>query len=136
QARFTPLISFLPNLGLAVILLVGGRDVIDGTLSIGNFTAFYAYLLMLISPMRTLGYMLSAAQRATASGARIFQILDREPRMTVAPDAPPLPEGNGRVVFRDAGLTFDGVPRPALQGVDLEIEAGETVALVGAMGSG
>ena len=136
QARFTPLISFLPNLGLAVILLVGGREVIDGTLSIGNFTAFYAYLLMLISPMRTLGYMLSAAQRATASGARIFQILDRAPRMTVAPDAPPLPEGNGQVVFRDAGLTFDGSPRPALRGVDLEIEAGATVALVGAMGSG
>ena len=82
QARYTPLISFLPNLGLALILLVGGRDVIDGSLTIGQFTAFYAYLLMLISPMRTLGYMLSAAQRATASGARIFQILDRAPRIT------------------------------------------------------
>ena len=78
QARYTPLISFLPNLGLALILLVGGRDVIDGSLTIGQFTAFYAYLLMLISPMRTLGYMLSAAQRATASGARIFQVLDRD----------------------------------------------------------
>ena len=82
QARYTPLISFLPNLGLALILLVGGRDVIDGSLTIGSFTAFYAYLLMLISPMRTLGYMLSAAQRATASGARIFQMLDRAPRIT------------------------------------------------------
>jgi ATP-binding cassette subfamily B protein len=136
QARYTPLISFLPNLGLAVILLVGGREVIDGTLSIGNFTAFYAYLLMLISPMRTLGYMLSAAQRATASGARIFQVLDREPRITAAPDAPPLPAGRGRVSFSGVGLTFEGTPRPALQGVDLEIQAGRTVALVGAMGSG
>ncbi|HJS97038.1 MAG TPA: ABC transporter ATP-binding protein, partial [Solirubrobacteraceae bacterium] len=96
QARYTPMISFLPNLGLALILLVGGRQVIHGSLTIGAFTAFYAYLLMLISPMRTLGYMLSAAQRATASGARIFQVLDREPHMTVAEDAPALPPGEGR----------------------------------------
>jgi ATP-binding cassette subfamily B protein len=136
QARYTPLISFLPNLGLAVILLVGGRYVIDGSLSLGTFTAFYAYLLMLISPMRTLGYMLSAAQRATASGARIFQVLDREPRMTVPEDAPALPAGLGEVVFDRAGLTFEGSRRPALREVDLRIPAGQTVALVGAMGSG
>jgi ABC-type multidrug transport system fused ATPase/permease subunit len=136
QAKYTPMISFLPNLGLAVILLVGGREVIDGSLSIGDFTAFYAYLLMLISPMRTLGYMLSAAQRATASGARIFQVLDRAPAMTVAPGAPPLPSGNGRVSFREAGLPFEAAPRPALHDLDLEIDGGETVALVGAMGSG
>jgi ABC-type multidrug transport system fused ATPase/permease subunit len=136
QARYTPLLSFLPNLGLAVILMVGGREVIDGTLNIGDFTAFYAYLLLLISPMRTLGYMLSAAQRATASGARIFQILDREPRMTVPDGAPPLPAGNGHVSFNGVGLTFEGSPRPALHDVDLEIEAGSTIALVGAMGSG
>jgi ABC-type multidrug transport system fused ATPase/permease subunit len=136
QARYTPLISFLPNLGLAVILLVGGRDVISGSLSIGNFTAFYAYLLMLISPMRTLGYMLSAAQRATASGARIFQILDRAPRMTVPEGAPPLPGGRGQVSFKSAGLTFEGSPHPALHDIDLEIDAGENVALVGPMGSG
>jgi ATP-binding cassette subfamily B protein len=136
QARYTPMISFLPNLGLAVILLVGGREVIHGSLSIGAFTAFYAYLLMLISPMRTLGYMLSAAQRATASGARIFQVLDREPEMTTPEGAPALPAGNGRVSFRAAGLTFGGSPHPALHDVELEIEAGKTVALVGAMGSG
>ena len=136
QAKYTPMISFLPNLGLAVILLVGGREVIDGSLSIGNFTAFYAYLLMLISPMRTLGYMLSAAQRATASGARIFQVLDRAPRMTVPDGAPALPAGNGKIVFKDVALTFEGAPHPALHDVDLEIEAGATVALVGAMGSG
>ena len=88
QALYNPLISFLPNLGLAAILLFGGRQVIDGSLSLGAFTAFYAYLLMLISPMRTLGYMLGAAQRATASGARIFQVLDREPRIESAPGAP------------------------------------------------
>jgi ATP-binding cassette, subfamily B, bacterial len=136
QARYTPLIGFLPNLGLAVILLVGGREVINGGLTLGAFTAFYAYLLMLISPMRTLGYMLSAAQRATASGARIFQVLDREPRMTAPENAPELPAGRGQVIFSGAGLTFEGSPHPALHDIDLEIEAGETVALVGAMGSG
>src|SRR5947209_461046 len=99
QARYAPMISFLPNLGLAVILLVGGREVINGSLSIGGFTAFYAYLLMLISPMRTLGYMLSAAQPATASGARIFQILDRAPEMTAPQNAPALPPGRGEVAF-------------------------------------
>src|SRR3989440_5023911 len=97
QARFGPLISFVPNLGLAAILLVGGREVVGGSLSLGAFTAFYAYLLMLISPMRTLGYMLSAAQRSTASGARIFQILDREPRIESPADAPSLPRGGGQV---------------------------------------
>jgi ABC-type multidrug transport system fused ATPase/permease subunit len=136
QARYTPLISFLPNLGLALILLVGGRDVIHGSLTIGSFTAFYAYLLMLISPMRTLGYMLSAAQRATASGARIFQVLDRAPRITSPENAPALPDGPGRVSLRDVSLTFDGSAHPALKNVDLEIEPGRTVALVGAMGSG
>ncbi len=136
QARYSPMISFLPNLGLALILLIGGREVIHGTLSIGDFTAFYAYLLMLISPMRTLGYMLGAAQRATASGARIFQILDREPAMTVPEDAPMLPDGPGRVSLEDVSLTFDGAGHPALRDIDLEIEAGSTVALVGAMGSG
>jgi ABC-type multidrug transport system fused ATPase/permease subunit len=136
QAFYGPMISFLPNLGLAVILLVGGREVINGTLNLGQFTAFYAYLLLLISPMRTLGYMLSAAQRATASGARIFEILDREPRMTVPPNAPALPDGPGRVTLEDVSLTFDGSPRPALDGVDLEVQGGSTVALVGAMGSG
>jgi ABC-type multidrug transport system fused ATPase/permease subunit len=136
QARYTPLISFLPNIGLALILLVGGRDVIHGSLSIGAFTAFYAYLLMLIAPMRTLGYMLSAAQRATASGARIFQVLDRAPRITAPAGAPPLPDGAGRVSLRDVSLTFEGASRPALRNVDLEIEPGSTVALVGAMGSG
>ena len=136
QAKYTPMIGFLPNLGLAMILLFGGREVIDGSLSIGNFTAFYAYLLLLISPMRTLGYMLSAAQRATASGARIFEILDRAPRMTVPDDAPALPPGRGEVSFRDASLTFDGAPHAALRDIDLEIDGGATVALVGAMGSG
>ena len=136
QALYNPLISFLPNLGLAAILLFGGREVMNGSLSIGAFTAFYAYLLMLISPMRTLGYMLGAAQRATASGARIFQVLDREPAIVSPPGALPLPAGRGRVRLQGAGLTFEGTTRPALRDIDLDVPAGQVVALVGAMGSG
>jgi ATP-binding cassette subfamily B protein len=136
QARYTPMIGFLPNLGLAAILLVGGRQVIHGSLTLGQFTAFYAYLLMLISPMRTLGYMLSAAQRATASGARIFQILDRAPSIVVPENAPVLPDGHGRVSLHNVGLTFEGAAQPALTGIDLDVEAGTTVALVGATGAG
>ncbi len=136
QARYNPMISFLPNLGLALILLVGGRQVIDGTITLGQFTAFYAYLLMLISPMRTLGYMLGASQRATASGARIFQVLDREPAMTVPAGAPPLPPGGGAVRLSKVSLRFQSSPAYALDDVDLNIAPGRTVALVGAMGSG
>jgi ATP-binding cassette subfamily B protein len=136
QAFYNPLISFLPNLGLAAILLFGGREVIDGSLSLGAFTAFYAYLLILIAPMRTLGYMLGAAQRATASGARIFQILDRAPEIVSPPGAPPLPVGRGHVQLAGAGLTFEGTTRPALRDIDLDVPAGQVVALVGAMGSG
>jgi len=103
---------------------------------VGAFTAFYAYLLMLISPMRTLGYMLGAAQRATASGDRIFQILDRAPRLTAPQNAPSLPEGRGQVTLRGVELRFEGAPQAALDGIDMQVEAGQTVALVGAMGSG
>jgi ATP-binding cassette subfamily B protein len=136
QALFNPLLSLLPNLGLAAILLFGGRRVIDGSLTLGAFTAFYAYLLMLISPMRTLGYMLGASQRSTASGARIFQVLDREPAIASPPGAPALPDGGGHVSLRGAGLTFEGTTHAALTGIDLDVPAGQAVALVGAMGSG
>ena len=136
EARYTPMISFLPNLGLAAILLVGGHEVIDGTMTVGDFTAFYAYLLLLISPMRTLGYMLSATQRATASGARIFELLDRAPRITDADGATDLPPGRGRVELIDAGLAFEGAAHPALREANLVVEPGTTVALVGATGSG
>ena len=80
-----------------MILLVGGRQVINGTLTLGDFTAFYAYLLMLIGPMRMLGVALGLAQRATASGARLFEILDREPRVVAPAGAPPMPAGRGHV---------------------------------------
>lgn len=136
QAFYNPLIGFLPQLGLAAVLFIGGRQVINGNLTIGAFSAFYVYLLMLISPMRTFGVSLGLAQRATASGARLFQVLDREPRVTSRPDAPPLPAGRGKVEFRQATLRYPGAERDALEAIDLTVPAGRTVALVGGTGSG
>jgi ATP-binding cassette subfamily B protein len=136
QARYNPLIGLLPQVGLAVILLVGGYFVIHHSLSIGQFTAFYTYLLMLLSPMRTLGVSLSLAQRATASGARVFQILDRLPQLTSPPGAPPLPAGNGHVRFEGVTMRYSEGGPAALRDVDLDLEAGRTIALVGATGSG
>jgi len=135
-AFYNPFIGFVPQIGLAAILFFGGRQVINGSLTIGQFSAFYAYLLMLLSPMRTLGISLSLAQRATAAGARLFQVLDRLPQIESRPGAPALPPGNGRVEFRDVTLEYEGTRRPALHDVSLEVAAGTTVALVGATGSG
>ena len=106
-----------------------------GSLSLGDFTAFYAYVLMLVTPMRLLGANLAVAQQALASGARIFGLLDREPRIVAAGGAPPLPPGRGRVELRGVSFSYGGSP-PALRGIDAVVEAGTTVALVGATGSG
>ena len=99
RAFYSPMLGFLPSLGLAVVLLIGGREVINGGFTLGEFTAFYTYLVMLVGPMRMLGMALGMAQRAIASGNRMFEILDREPRVTSPPEAPPLPDGPGRVEF-------------------------------------
>ena len=138
SAFYQPLIGFLPQIGLACVLLIGGRRVVAGHMTLGDFTAFYTYLLMLLVPMRQLGMTLGLAQRATASGARLFQILDRDAAIVAPPPdvVVPLPEGNGHVELRDVTFTYEGAQRPALSDVSLDVPAGTTVALVGATGSG
>jgi ATP-binding cassette subfamily B protein len=135
RAFYSPLLGFLPSLGLAVVLLIGGNQVINDQISLGDFTAFYTYMLMLIGPMRMLGMALGMAQRAVASGNRLFEILDREPRVASPPGAPELPPGAGSVRFRDVSLRYDG-GAPSLESIDLDVAAGRTVALVGPTGSG
>ena len=135
RAFYSPFIGFLPQLGLAALLLVGGHQVINGSISVGAFIAFYGYVLMLTGPMRWLGMALGMAQRAVASGARVFELLDRGPRLMAAPDARPLPPGGGRVELRGVTFGYEGA-EPVLRDIDLDVEAGQTVALVGPTGSG
>ncbi|HEX6781779.1 MAG TPA: ABC transporter ATP-binding protein [Solirubrobacterales bacterium] len=135
QATFSPLIGLLPQIGIALVLLVGGRQVIDGSLSLGAFVAFSTYVAMLAGPLRSLGMAMGMAQRAVASGNRMFEILDREPAIQSPPGAPDLPPGDGSVELRGVTLRY-GDAAPALQGIDLDVEAGKTVALVGPSGAG
>ncbi|MEA2179683.1 MAG: ATP-binding cassette, subfamily bacterial [Solirubrobacteraceae bacterium] len=135
-AFYNPLIGFLPQIGLALLLIVGGRQVITGNTSLGDFTAFYAYLLALLGPMRSLGISLGLAQRATASGARLFQILDRKPQLVAPADAPPLPDGAGDVRLDRVTLRYPGASADALSDLSLHVPAGTTLALVGGTGSG
>jgi ATP-binding cassette subfamily B protein len=135
RAFYSPLIGFLPQLGLAAILLVGGRQAAHGTITIGEFVAFYGYVTMLTSPMRMLGVALGMSQRAVASGARVFQILDRAPELTSPLGAPPLPAGGGKVELRAVTFAYDS-GEPVLRDIDLDVEAGRTLAIVGGTGSG
>jgi ATP-binding cassette subfamily B protein len=135
QAFFSPLIGLLPQIGVALVLLVGGREVINGNLSLGSFVAFYTYVVMLAGPTRSLGMAMGMAQRAVASGNRLFEILDREPAIQSPPGAPALSEGGGAVALRGVTLRYDG-NAPALTDVEVEVEAGRTVALVGPSGAG
>jgi ATP-binding cassette subfamily B protein len=135
RAFYSPLLAVIPNIGVAVVLLVGGHQVINDQISLGEFTTFYIYLNMLAGPMRILGIALGMAQRAIASGNRMFEILDRPVRIDSAPDAEPLPEGPGAVRFEHVSLRYDGAAS-ALEDIDLDVEAGRTLALVGPSGSG
>src|ERR687896_1137157 len=106
RAFYNPFIGFLPQLGLAGLLLVGGHQAIDGRITVGEFVTFYGYTLLLIGPVRMLGIALGMAQRAVASGARVFELLDRAPEMSSPPDAQPLPPGGGRVELRGVDSGF------------------------------
>jgi len=135
RALYVPLISFIPLVAQAAVLLVGARMVTHHTLSVGGFVAFNLYVGMLVTPLRSLGMWIGQAQRATASGERIFQVLDEPEEIADREDAIELPPGPGRIRFED--VSFEYLPgRRVLDGVDLELEAGTTVAVIGHTGSG
>jgi ATP-binding cassette, subfamily B, bacterial len=135
RALYVPFISWVPMLAQAAVLLVGARMVANGQLTVGGFIAFNLYLGMLIMPLRSLGMWIGQAQRATASGERIFQVMDEPEEIADRPGAVELPEGGGDLRFEGVGFEYmDG--RPVLQDIDLELEPGQTIALIGHTGSG
>ena len=135
RALFVPLLSFLPLIMQAGVLLYGGRMVANGTLSIGTFFFFNVLVVMLVMPLRMLGMWIGQSQRATASGERIFEIMDEPEEIADRPGAGELPAGDGRVRYEQVSFEY-AAGRPVLEDIDLELEPGRTVALIGHTGSG
>jgi ATP-binding cassette, subfamily B, bacterial len=136
DAVFIPVLEMLPLLGIAAVLWIGGRQVMDGTLQLGTFVAFNAYVVMLVWPLRVLGQRVTTLQKALAASGRITEVLEAEPRLR----DPRHPETLERPVRGDVRLDNvrfgheDG--HAVLDGLDLHVAPGESLALVGATGSG
>ncbi len=138
QGLFFPSMTLFLGFGSLLVLWLGSRDVINGTISLGEFVAFNAYLVMLSWPMIAFGWVTNILQRGMASWKRMLEVLDAEPdisdaHVTPAGAAAPLA---GAIEIRNLTFTYPGSSRPVLEQVSLEIHAGETVALLGATGSG
>ena len=141
RAFYTPLLAIMPQLSLAAILWYGGRLAIDGQITLGTLVAFNSYLLLLTWPLQGLGMLFGFAQRAAASGERVFEVLDQPPAIADRPRAGPRPPAAGatrgvRIRFEDVSFAYEEGGRPALAGIDLDIAPGERVAVVGGTGSG
>jgi ATP-binding cassette subfamily B protein len=135
RARYGPIIENVPRIGLAAVLVYGGWLAIDGTVTIGTVVAFTAYVVLLQAPFRLLGFFLMLAQRAAASAGRIYEILDESATVTDRPGVEDLVLTEGRIDLEGVGFGYGDGP-PVLDGFDLHVEPGESVALVGRTGSG
>jgi len=136
QAFFSPLIGALPQIGTALVLLIGGHAVLNGSMNIGQFTSFYLYMILLASPLRMVGMALGMAQRAVAAGNRYFEIMDRDPEIVSLEGASDLPEGDGHVVMNSVSLRYTEENLEALVGIDLDVQPGTRLGIVGPSGSG
>ncbi|HEX4525873.1 MAG TPA: ABC transporter ATP-binding protein [Gaiellaceae bacterium] len=135
EAAYLPGLLFLPTLSIAAVVLVGGRDVIGGTLTYGEFFLFYQLLLQLVWPLEALGWILSLAQRATASASRSFAWLQGIETIPEPTHPTTLPAGELAVRFEDVRFSY-GTGSEVLSGVGLEIAAGEVIAVCGPTGAG
>jgi ATP-binding cassette, subfamily B, multidrug efflux pump len=133
---YFPLMTLLSSAGITLILWYGGRQVIQGSLSLGRLTAFYLYLSMLSQPIRLLGWVVNSAARAIASGERIFGVLDTRPKIQSPEQPVQLKSIEGRIEFRDVGFRYDETTEDALTDISFVAEPGSRVALIGGTGSG
>jgi ATP-binding cassette subfamily B protein len=136
RAQFMPLIDLLPALGLVGILWYGGHQVLNGDLSVGDLVAANLYVVMLIWPLRMIGMLVGQMPRSAAAAGRISSVLETDPAIDDQPGAQALPPGPGTVRFSDVTFSYGRGGHDVLDGLDLEIEGGEAVALVGATASG
>jgi ATP-binding cassette subfamily B protein len=134
-ARYNPALTAIPSLGMVGVLALGGWLAIHGSLTLGTFLAFSAYLAQMSGPVRTLTMMVTIGQEARASVVRVFDIIDSRPAIADQPGAAALPADATGISFDD--VHFGYLPtEPVLRGLSLRVEPGETVAVVGASGSG
>jgi len=136
RAFFTPILDVLPMFSLALVLWYGGYQVIHGELSVGQLTAFNIYVALLIAPLQMIGQIVAQAQRAVASTERVQEILDAAPVIKDTPRSGHLPKGQGEVRFESVVFSYGDGGRRVLDNFELTIAPGESVALVGATGSG
>lgn len=133
---FFPFMQLLAGISLGMVLWYGGRQVLNGSLSVGTFVAFNLYLTLLAMPLRQLGWIMNSVARAIASGDRIFEVIDTRPAIRNRSDAVALDAPRGDVVFRDVAFTYPNTSRPAIRDVSFSAPAGTVVGLIGATGSG
>ena len=136
RSVFLPALELLPNVGLITVLGVGGHRVIDDAITIGDFVLFNFFVVLLIWPLRMLGMIIANGQRASAAAQRVAEVLSTEPVIVDDPDAGELPPGRGEVRFEHVEFSYGDGSIPVLHDFDLVVEAGTSVALVGATGCG
>lgn len=131
-----PLIFMIASLGQVIVIYFGGNQVIANTLTVGEWQKFSLYLILVFFPIGQLGFIISQMSQASASATRIFEILDAKNEVADKPNAQPLPPITGHVVFKNVTFRYFSSSDPVLTEVNLEAKPGETVALLGATGSG
>jgi ATP-binding cassette subfamily B protein len=136
RAQLWTRLNFLPNLSLAAVLLIGGINVTQGRLTIGGLVAFMNYVFMLTWPMDAIGWVLSMSEECQTASERLNEVLDSRPEIADRPHARTLDRCRGRVEFRDVGFKYPKSDAWILRGLNLTIEPGETLGLVGRTGSG
>ncbi|MFP4001195.1 MAG: ABC transporter ATP-binding protein [Thermoplasmata archaeon] len=135
SALWMPYVHFLVGLSTALVVWYGGRLVIEGTISLGMMAGFLSYIAMLTRPVRQTGMMINLSSQAVAASERIFDVLDMSPEVKDSLDAKDLPPVDGKVEFKDVSFSYEGGKR-VLKDIDIDVEPGETIAIVGPTGAG